>query len=364
MVHETVHGDLDAGADGNGPHVMDAGGFFPLLGQFRHILELPFLQERTEQLPGMAEIQQAGKKAVFNIRNAVANIVRGLHQVGQGMAAPAQLRSSRLMPGEQSQFSRHEGSGLPFRLPDAEFLAFQPVGGNNRLLLYCGGIGLRTGVLHERSQNGARQLQSFAFHRVPGAGQDAEALGVPFKRMSHAVARQGGLNGVFPGMAEGRISDVMGQAGGGNDGGQSGRPHNGIQLLPLFPKQMAHVHAQGGTDVGHLQTVGQPRAHVIIAAQGEHLRFILKAAEGAGKQHAAVILVVLVPVLLRGRGALVRGPAPGIRQKLFPIHHPWHGTGMLQGNARMEQEKMGRPFNRSASGPRPSAGYCRNWWKC
>lgn len=74
--------------------------------------------------------------------------------------------------------------------------------------------------------------------------------------------------------------------------------------------------------MGHFQAVRQAGAHVIIASQGENLRLVLKAAESAGKQDAAVIPVIIAAVFLRRRRTLVPGPPAGVRQKLLPIHHP------------------------------------------
>lgn len=52
VVHETVHGGLNAFADGERAHIMDAGIFFLFCFQFPDITELGFRQERAEQIPG------------------------------------------------------------------------------------------------------------------------------------------------------------------------------------------------------------------------------------------------------------------------------------------------------------------------
>ena len=48
VVHETVHGGLNAFSDGDRAHIMDAGIFFLFCFQFPNITELGFRQERAE----------------------------------------------------------------------------------------------------------------------------------------------------------------------------------------------------------------------------------------------------------------------------------------------------------------------------
>ena len=99
------------------------------------------------------------------------------------MAAPAKVVSFRLRSGNQAQSGRYEGGGSSFLDAYAELFAFQCIGVRKKTLFYVKGIGLRAGILHESAQNGRRQFQALAFHGVSGAGQDAESLRVPFKRV-------------------------------------------------------------------------------------------------------------------------------------------------------------------------------------
>jgi len=321
VVHETVHGGLNAFADGERAHIMDAGIFFLFCFQFPDITELGFRQERAEQILGGSKIQKSGKIPVLNIRNAVTDIIRSFHQIRQGMAAPAKMCCIRCGTRNQPQMSSHERSSFPFLFPDAEFLAFKLVGRNYAAFLDGGGIRLRTGIFHKGAQNSRRQFQAVALHRISCTCQDAESLGIPFKRQLQAVPFQGGFNGVFTGMAEGRIADVMGQAGGGNNGGDIGR-HDRSGQGPFLRQPLPCQHAEGRTDVGYLQAMRQACAHVIVAAQGKNLCFVLKAAESTGKQNTAVIPVIIAAVFLwRCRTPMPGSPAR-VRQKLLPIHHP------------------------------------------
>lgn len=283
--------------------------------------ELGFRQERAEQILGGSKIQKSGKIPVLNIRNAVTDIIRSFHQIRQGMAAPAKMCCIRCGTRNQPQMSSHERSSFPFLFPDAEFLAFKLVGRNYAAFLDGGGIRLRTGIFHKGAQNSRRQFQAVALHRISCTCQDAESLGIPFKRQLQAVPFQGGFNGVFTGMAEGRIADVMGQAGGGNNSGDIGR-HDRSGQGPFLRQPLPCQHAEGRTDVGYLQAMRQACAHVIIAAQGKNLCLILKAAESTGKQNAAVIPVIIAAVFLWRRRTPMPGSPARVRQKLLPIHHP------------------------------------------
>ena len=151
------------------------------------------------------------------------------------MTAPAKMGCIRCGTRDQTQMASHERSRFPFLFPDAEFFAFKLVGRNYAAFLDGGGIGLRTGIFHKGAQNGCRQFQAAALHRIPCTCQDAESLGITFKRQLQAVPFQGGFNGVFSGMAEGRIADVMGQAGGGNNGGDIGRHDRSGQGTLFWP---------------------------------------------------------------------------------------------------------------------------------
>ena len=82
-----------------------------------------------EQFHDVVEPQGFLRKAVFDIRNAVADIVRSFHQESQGMAAPAKVVSFRLRSGEiRPSLDATEGGGSSFLDAYAELFAFQCIG--------------------------------------------------------------------------------------------------------------------------------------------------------------------------------------------------------------------------------------------
>ena len=81
------------------------------------------------------------------------DIIRGFHQIRQGMAAPTKMCCIRCGTRNQPQMSSHERSSVPFLFPDAEFLAFKLVGRNYAAFPDGGGIRLRTGIFHKGAQN-------------------------------------------------------------------------------------------------------------------------------------------------------------------------------------------------------------------
>ena len=98
-------------------------------------------------------------------------------------------------------------------------------------------------------------------------------------------------------MAKGRIAHVMGQAGSGYNLpdftnhrlGQLGVP--GCELA-------CHITAQRHAHTRHLQTVSKTVMHKDAARQREHLRFVLQATEGGGKNQTVVVALELGPVVM------------------------------------------------------------------
>ena len=91
----------------------------------------------------------------------------------------------------------------------------------------------RPRILGKGRQHGTGELQAAAIGRVLQPADDAEALRValvalevgPLGRREGMAFKQAGIteplaDRIFAGMAEGRIADVVRQAGGGNDGAE------------------------------------------------------------------------------------------------------------------------------------------------
>ena len=97
-------------------------------------------------------------------------------------------------------------------------------------------------------------------------------------------------------MAEGRIAQVVCQAGGGNDGANLGHIRRS-QLRMAADQQACHIVAQRTAHARHLQAVRQPVVHKDAARQGKHLRLVLQAAEGGGEDQAVVVALKFRTVL-------------------------------------------------------------------
>lgn len=133
-------------------------------------------------------------------------------------------------------------------------------------------------------------------------GEHAKALGVAFEvekvgalGVVHRVqpAAPGGLlepvaDGVFAGVAERRIADVVGQA---------RRLHDHAQVTRLAPvgqglaQGLADPHAQRTADATDFQRVSQAGVDVVVAGDRVDLGLAAQAAEGAGEDDAVVVLV-------------------------------------------------------------------------
>ena len=158
------------------------------------------------------------------------------------------------------------------------------------------------GVFQVGPEGGVGQARTAVELVVFQLGQDAKALGIALEiekvgalGIAHRIepAAPGGLlepmaDGVFAGMAEGRVADVMGQA---------GRLHDHAQVAWLAPVRQgfaqgfADAHAQRAADAADFQRVGQARVDMVVAGDRVDLGLAPQAAEGAGEDDAVVVLV-------------------------------------------------------------------------
>src|SRR5690606_3652682 len=101
------------------------------------------------------------------------------------------------------------------------------------------------------------------------------------------------LDGRLAEMAEGRIADVMPDAGRGDDMAELGRAQpRQIAAMPLHDR-LADLGAQRAADRGNLKRMRQPVAHIVALRQRMDLGLVLQAAEGRTEDDA-------IPVLLEG----------------------------------------------------------------
>jgi len=95
-------------------------------------------------------------------------------------------------------------------------------------------------------------------------------------------------NGIFTGVPERRVADVMGQA---------GRLHHHAQVARFTPvgqgatQGFAYAHAEGAADAADFQGVGQASMDMVIARYRVHLCLAAQSAECAGENNTVVVLV-------------------------------------------------------------------------
>ncbi len=106
-------------------------------------------------------------------------------------------------------------------------------------------------------------------------------------------AAPGGLlepvaDGILAGMAEGRVTDVVGEACGLHYDAHVPRV---APFRQAIAEDFTDAHAQRAADAGHFQGVGQAGMDVVVARYRVHLSLAPQAAEGAGEDDAVVVLV-------------------------------------------------------------------------
>lgn len=191
------------------------------------------------------------------------------------------------------------------------------------------------GVLEVGAERGVGQARAAVELVVFELGEDAKALGVAFEMqevgaffLAHAVqpAAPGGLlepvaDGVFAGVAEGRVADVMGQARGLHDHAHVG----GVApVRQAVADDLADAHAQRAADTADFQRVGQAGMDVIVARYRVDLGLATQAAEGAGEDDAVVVLVEGAAAEL---GAAVHGFAEALPgEQGVPIHSSFRNS--------------------------------------
>lgn len=166
------------------------------------------------------------------------------------------------------------------------------------------GIGVARGprILQVSAEGGVGQPGTAVELVVLQLSQYAEALRITFEieevrafGFAHAVepATSGRLlepvaNGIFTGMAERRIADVV---------GQTSRLHHHAEVGRVAPfgqgtaQGFAHSHAQRTADATDFQRMGQARVNMVVAGDRVHLGLAPETTEGAGEDDAVMVFV-------------------------------------------------------------------------
>ena len=258
---------------------------------------------------------------VFDVHDEVADVVRRFHQVGERVALPClatvatRRDAKRLVDG---------GEVFEVVLIDAVLFVGVFVGGG--------------GVFARRRQGRGGQTQAAVVVRAFEAVGDAKALRVAFDVVQVSALRvvveafedvarfrafEVVAHRLFAEVAEGRVADVVREAGGGNDVADVG----GVDVVPrqfgiFFQQPGADAAAEAAPDAGDFKRVGKTGADVVVFFQREDLGFVFHAAEGSGEDEA--VAVALEVGTHRGFGAGGLADAVGGEQ-LRPVHVgcPW-----------------------------------------
>lgn len=172
------------------------------------------------------------------------------------------------------------------------------------MFLVAQGVGVAGGprVLQVGAQGGVGQARAAVELVVFQLCQHAEALRVAFEieeviafGAAHVIqpATAGCLlepmaNGIFAGMTERWVADVVGQA---------GRLHDHPQVTGVAPvgqgaaNGLADAHTQGTPHTTDFQRVGQPGMDMIVAGHRVNLRLAAQAAKGPGEDNPVMVFV-------------------------------------------------------------------------
>ena len=110
-----------------------------------------------------------------------------------------------------------------------------------------------------------------------------------------------GTDGAFATVSEGRVSQVVGQAGCTDDAAHLGQMGFG-EFGMAFQQLAADVVAQAAPHAAHLQRVGQAVVYEDASRQGEHLGLVLQSAEGGRENESVEIALELRAVVFAMRG--------------------------------------------------------------
>ena len=246
---------------------------------------------------------------ILKIGQRIDDVIRRLHQPHRRMA--------RMRPRKPRGLA-HLLEGRALGGEDAELHPRPPAPRSAR-------IGGFPGVFQEGGQRRDGQPHSPALAIAIGARQDAEALRIAVELREIGIEAEIAMateeirhpvgNHLLAGMAEGRVADVMRQAGGLHQIAELIRhaPDRGQHVAQLF----ARGETQRAADGGDFQRVHQPVADMRVGRQRVDLRLLLQAPEGAGEDDA--VLIDLERAAMRALLRRVFGEAPRFEQA-GPVH--------------------------------------------
>ena len=212
------------------------------------------------------------------------------------------------------------------------------------------------GVFGEGAQGGVGQLHAAWIVGALQPGDDAKSLGVALETQEilplrvvqlfqHRPAGGGGgepqPDGVFAGVAERWIADVVRQTGGGD---------HRAEILRIDPLQsmttdhaVADHGAQRAADAGHFQAVGQAGTDVVALGEREDLGFVLQPPEGRGEDQT--VEVALEVGARFAVGVLAGDPQAGAGEQAVPVHARWPVADDGQSIADRRRPRRGFRFN-------------------
>ncbi len=278
------------------------------------------LVEEAEQQPlGLLIRQDFQLVRVLNVHYLIADVVGGLHEIHEGV--PGVCRQSVLPglvyhPKVVGNFLEY----LPLRVEEAE-------------LAVAAGEGRREGVFHYRGEGAVCHHEAAVSPALEPVGEQTEGVGVAletryvvpqfgayplFKERPLPLGEES-LYSLLPGVTEGRVPHVVGQARRAHYGAYLGEERVGEFRLPLRYCRR-HVVAQRHSHARHLQAVCQAVMHEDAARQGEHLGLVLHPAEGRREDEAVVVALELAAVVVPLYVAVFLSQ-PFVGYELLPVHH-------------------------------------------
>ncbi len=253
-----------------------------------------FAQERQAALV----VDEAELEAIFKVDDAVANIVGRLDQKGKRVAV---VEARRCVFGQQAQLFGYQFEARVFGLKMAVFLL------TGSILTLISLNERWTRVLGERPERGIGEPQPgrAAAERRVGVRENAKARRVALKVLQVGLlggaeagdealgrpASEVGRNRIFARVAERRVADVVGEAGGRHDiAAVLGKVRQlAGNVGVVFEHAAGREAAQRAAHAGRFERVREAGMHEIGFRQRHHLGFALQAPEGR-REHYPVII--------------------------------------------------------------------------
>ena len=262
-----------------------------------YLLLYVLVEEGKEQLFRLFIGEYLQLVGVFYVHDFIADVVCRLHQIHQRMAGiPQWFAGSR-------------------KATDTQLRGYLPVrfrlSGKEAELAVVASTTAGKGILHDGGQHGIGHHETAGTPSLEAMGKYAEGIGVALE-MGKVVPQGGrhlrlqclagtlgeeGLYGFLARMAEGRVAQIVCQAGGTHDGAYLLKERV-FQFGTFLHDDFRHVIAQRHAHARHLQTVRESVVHEDAARQGKHLRLVLQPAEGRREDETVVVAFELGAVIV------------------------------------------------------------------